>query len=62
MRLLNFPPILNTSDHDLITDFFAPALTHIWCYISGVGRSSSGWLQLAAHGMVAGQFVCGILR
>jgi hypothetical protein len=50
LRSLNLPPLLNTSDHDLIADFFAPALGHAWRYDRGVGYFSWGWLRLAAAG------------
>lgn len=62
LRDVAWSTFLTTSDHDLIADFFAPALTHAWRYDRGVGYFSSGWLRLAARGMVAGRFVCGILR
>jgi hypothetical protein len=51
LRLLDLPLLLNTSDHDLIADFFAPALNHAFRYDRGVGYFSSGWLRLAAQGM-----------
>lgn len=52
LHSLNLPPLLNTSDHDLIADFFVPALSHAWRYDRGVGYFSSGWLRLAARGIV----------
>ena len=52
LRLLDLPLLLNTSDHDLIADFFAPALTHAFRYGCGVGYFASGWLRRAAQGMV----------
>ena len=47
LRLLDLPLLLNTSDHDLIADFFAPALNHAFRYDRGVGYSASGWLRRA---------------
>lgn len=46
---LNLPLLLRLSDHDLIANFYAPALNYAFCYDRGVGyfvlRSS---LQIAA--------------
>lgn len=47
----NFPPILNTSDDDIIADFFVPALRNSVHYDRGVGFFSAGWLRKAAEGM-----------
>lgn len=52
LRTLDLPLLLNTSDHDLFGDFFVPALTHAFRYDRGVGYFASGWLRLAAQGMV----------
>ncbi len=52
LRTLELPLLLNTSDHDLFRDFFVPALTHAFRYDRGVGYFASGWLRLAAQGMV----------
>ena len=54
MPLVDYPwlPILDTSSHDLIRDFFEPALGHAIRYDRGVGYFSSGWLRVAAAGMV----------
>ncbi len=52
LRTLNLPLLLNTSDHDLIADFFAPALADSFRYDRGVGYFASGWLRLAVQGMV----------
>jgi hypothetical protein len=49
---LSLPPILDTSSADLIEDFFIPALAHAARYDRGVGFFSSGWLRIAARGMV----------
>ena len=54
LRSLNLPLLLNTSDHDLIQDFFVPALVHAFRYDRGVGYFASGWLRLASQGMVSG--------
>ena len=52
LRTLDLPLLLNTSDQDLFRDFFVPALTHAFRYNRGVGYFASGWLRLAAQGMV----------
>jgi SLT domain-containing protein len=49
----DFPPILNTSDADIIADFFVPALSASVRYDRGVGFFSAGWLRVAAEGMAA---------
>ena len=49
---LTFPPTIDTSSNDLFVDFFIPALKASVQYDRGVGFFSSGWLRLAARGMV----------
>lgn len=49
LRTPTFPPLLNTSDHNLIRDFFVPALAQAYRYDRGVGHFSAGWLLLG-HG------------
>ena len=46
-----FPSVLNTSDADIIEDFFVPALSNSTRYDRGVGFFSAAWLRLAAEGM-----------
>lgn len=53
LKELVLPSVLDTSTHDIIQDFFVPALTHAVRYDRGVGFFSSGWLRIAAQGMVA---------
>jgi len=53
LRDLVFPPFLDTSSNDLIGEFFTPALACSIRYDRGVGFFSSGWLRIAAQGMVA---------
>ena len=57
LRTLELPLLLKPSDHDLFQGFFVPALSHAFRYDRGVGYFASGWLRLAAQGMVcfAGQ-------
>ena len=50
-----WPSVLDTSGNDLMQDFFVPALARATHYDRGVGYFSSGWLRMAAAGMV--QFV-----
>ena len=52
LRTLDLLLLLNTSDHDLFRDFFVPARPHALRYDRGVGYFASGWLRLAAQGMV----------
>lgn len=49
---LSLPKTLDTSTADLIEDFFVPVLAHAARYDRGVGFFSSGWLRIAAKGMV----------
>lgn len=49
---LHLPPFLDTSTADLISDFFVPTLAQSVRYDRGVGYFSSGWLRIAARGMV----------
>lgn len=46
-----FPPYLNTSRANIVTEFFSPALSSATRYDRGVGYFSSGWLRVAASGM-----------
>jgi superfamily II DNA or RNA helicase len=51
LKAFDFLPVLNTSDADIIADFFMPALSASMCYDRGVGFFSAGWLRVAAEGM-----------
>ena len=51
LRNLDFPTTIDSSTHDLIADFFVPALKASVRYDRGVGFFSSGWLRIAAEGM-----------
>lgn len=53
LKSFEFPPILNTSDANIIADFFVPALGASVRYDRGVGFFSAGWLRVAAEGMAA---------
>lgn len=46
-----FPRILDTSTHDIVREFFEPALRSSLKYDRGVGFFSSGWLRVNARGM-----------
>lgn len=43
---------MDTSDHDLVRDFFEPALNRAIRYDRAVGYFSSGWLRANAKGML----------
>jgi len=47
-----WPATLNTSSSNLIEDFFLPCLQQAVRYDRAVGFFSSGWLRIAAKGMV----------
>lgn len=52
LKTPQFPSVINTSDADIIQDFFVPALSHAVRYDRGVGFFSAAWLRLAAEGLV----------
>lgn len=47
----SFPSVITTSEHNIIQDFFIPALDRSIKYDRGVGYFSSGWFRIAAKGM-----------
>lgn len=49
----DFPSIITTSEHNIIEDFFLPALERSVKYDRGVGYFSSGWFRIAAKGMAS---------
>jgi len=51
LKDFDFPPIITTSTHNIIDDFFIPALDRSIKYDRGVGFFSSGWFRIAAKGM-----------
>ena len=53
LTAISLPSILDTSSADIIGDFFVPLLSHAVRYDRGVGFFSSGWLRVAAQGMLA---------
>lgn len=53
LKTLRLPSTLDTSENDIIADFFVPALSTSVRYDRGVGFFSAGWLQVTAEGMVA---------
>jgi len=53
LKTLSLPFILDTSSADIIADFFVPLLSQAVRYDRGVGFFSSGWLRVAAQGMLA---------
>jgi len=62
LESFNFSPVLNTSDADIIADFFVPALGASIHYDRGVGFFSAGWLRVAAEGMAAFAYNTGRAR
>lgn len=53
LRDLQITTSMDTSQHDLASEFFAPLLAHARGYDRGVGFFSSGWLRIHAAGMDA---------
>ena len=50
---LSIPAVMDTSGHDLTTEFFVPLLSNSVRYDRGVGFFSSSWLRINCKGMVA---------
>lgn len=50
---LNILPVMDTSTHDLSTEFFIPLLSNSIRYDRGVVFFSSGWLRINSKGMLA---------
>ncbi len=48
---LSFPPVIDTSDVDFISEFYDPLLSRAVEYKRGVGYFSSTWMRSAARGM-----------
>ena len=53
LKTLGFPSTLDTSEGEIIADFFVPALSASLRYDRGVGFFSAGWLRVTAEGMAA---------
>ncbi len=53
LRALDFTPVMNTSEHDLVNNFFTPALENAISYNRGVGFFSAGWLRITMAGMAS---------
>ena len=51
-KAIELPSVLDTSSSDIVADFFVPALSQAVRYDRGVGFFSSGWLRVAAQGML----------
>ncbi|MGA2031659.1 MAG: DEAD/DEAH box helicase family protein [Thermoguttaceae bacterium] len=52
LRSLSLEPVYDSSEHDIVQDLMVPCLAESTDYLRGVGFFSSGWLRLAAHGLV----------
>jgi len=52
LRTLPLEPVYDSAEHDIIQDFMVPCLAVSTEYTRGVGFFSSGWLRLAASGVV----------
>src|SRR5579885_1668242 len=49
---LRIVPVMDTSEHDLTSEFFMPLLSISVRYDRGVGYFSSGWLRMNSEGMI----------
>ena len=52
LRKLHLPSYMNTSENDLINDFFLPLLKSSVEYKRGVGFFSSGWFRVVSEGII----------
>jgi superfamily II DNA or RNA helicase len=52
LRELELLPVYDSESYNLIKDLQVPLLTNSKDYLRGVGFFTSGWLRLAAHGMM----------
>ncbi|MCD6565312.1 MAG: DEAD/DEAH box helicase family protein [Bacteroidales bacterium] len=50
--LKNLPKIIDSSNHNIIDDFFVPVLNEAIQYDRGVGYFTSGWLGCVAKGII----------
>ncbi|WP_242462915.1 DEAD/DEAH box helicase family protein [Persephonella atlantica] len=48
----NLPPFMNTSDNNLVEDFYIPLLKESIEYRRGVGFFSSGWFRMVSKGVI----------
>ena len=46
-------PVYDSSEHNLVRDLIVPLLEHSVTYMRGVGFFTSGWLRVAAQGLVS---------
>ncbi|MEW6275503.1 MAG: DEAD/DEAH box helicase family protein [Bacillota bacterium] len=53
LKELNLLPVYDSESYDLIRDVQVPLLAHSKDYLRGVGFFTSGWLRLAAQGVVS---------
>lgn len=53
LKGLNLLPVYDSENYNLIHDVQVPLLTHSKDYLRGVGFFTSGWLRLAAQGVVS---------
>lgn len=52
LRDLNLLPVYDSAEHDLVADLIVPLLQNSNKYLRGVGFFTSGWLRMAARGLV----------
>ena len=52
LKNIHLPATMDTSSADTAVDFYAPALSVSVRYDRGVGFFSSGWLRVAAQGLL----------
>ena len=53
LKDLDLLPVYDSSEHNLVRDLIVPLLEHSITYMRGVGFFTSGWLRIAARGLVS---------
>lgn len=53
LRDMNLLPVYDSAEHDLVQDLIVPLLEQSDTYLRGVGFFTSGWLRIAAKGLVS---------
>lgn len=53
LKDIDLLPVYDSSEHNLVQDLIVPLVEHSDTYMRGVGFFTSGWLRLAAQGLVS---------
>ena len=53
LKDIDLLPVYDSAEHNLVRDLIVPLLEHSVTYMRGVGFFTSGWLRVAAQGLVS---------